>query len=171
IDYNNVSRYLPRPLRVAVRDSRHPINVDVANLILNLKPGGFMTGAEFSDFAIDHDVLPIGYDAYRLHDFRNDFPVMERQPDGSWQLRNPSSDNDSGPAGGGEINYRASVDETTRPDDGSELLGVHSGEIVLSVPSDMVRGGLELNRGIAPEVSGAFENNLTRLPPRPLVLP
>ncbi|MDO8461432.1 MAG: hypothetical protein Q7S98_01085 [Deltaproteobacteria bacterium] len=172
IDYHNVWMHLPRDLHVPTHFANRLLSIDLANLVLNLKPRGWlMTGEELDDHLISHDVFHssrVGY-VYQVYGVRVNVPVMERQPDGSWRLVRSSGDNDSGPTGGGEVSYRGPADETPRRHDGSELLGVGSalaypGEIVPSTPSNMVRGGLELDRGIAPEVSGAVENALPRLP-------
>ncbi|MDO8461595.1 MAG: hypothetical protein Q7S98_01910 [Deltaproteobacteria bacterium] len=175
--YMNVRQYLGKMLTVPAPPREE--SIDVANLLLNAAPDAWFQTDGFSTFSGAFQSTPgverataVSHTLLRAREPLKGRSYLERGLDGGWRVVTHEAavkrgGNDSG--GGSKVVYRGSDGTTPPADNGIELLGVYPGEVVLSAPSDMVRGGLGLGPSISPEVFGAFDNNLPRLPTRPLL--
>ncbi|MDO8462275.1 MAG: hypothetical protein Q7S98_05385, partial [Deltaproteobacteria bacterium] len=149
-------------------------SVVIRNLLLNLSGSGGWLVSD-SNY-LPESFLPRRDEAIFIPKPREE-DSLESQPGGGWKLmevgtpRRGNGGSRNGGNGGGLVYRNSNQPNRAVRHDGSELLGVYSGRLVFEGPSDMVRGGLGLGPSISPEVLGAFENNLPRLPARPLFLP
>ncbi|MDO8462092.1 MAG: hypothetical protein Q7S98_04430, partial [Deltaproteobacteria bacterium] len=172
IDYHAVRMYVPRDLWINPGPNSPLIDLDIANLLMNLRPGGWlMTGRLSSEAAFQHEVViapSMGANghAYRVSGLKTELPFLERQRDGSWPVHVHSDDNGDG-SRGHRISYRRSPGSLTFRDtsDGDSLLGT----------SGLLEGGAAVipDEAIRSEAlpRGASEPSVLPRPARRLVIP